>query len=164
MVRDLNLEVKFRRALPGEIPLLADLATASWKSAIHTNMQEANFDNRLFAYFLDFCINNSENIIVAEWQDRCVGWGAYVDSSDYISDLWIAPDYQGKKIGSALLQCLIKIIILNGNETVKIGTYACNDRAVSFYKKMGFKVYQTELEYSPIMKQKIAKVRLVLQL
>ena len=160
---NITSEITFRRAMPGEMHLLAGLAVASWRSAINTDDQSCGFEKNLYSHFLDFCLNNYSSIIVAEQGGCRLGWGAYLPDSNYISDLWVAPAHQGKSIGSKLLQNMVNIIVLSGYERIKIGTYANNESAIAFYKKMGFVEYLTELEYSPLLHYEILKTSLILK-
>ena len=85
-------------------------------------------------------------ILVAELDDQIVGfidyyilpsiWEKWNEAT--INNLFIHKDYQGKGIGSRLLEEVIKRTDKVGIVELHVGTEKDNERAISLYKKHGF--------------------------
>ena len=85
-------------------------------------------------------------ILVAELDDQIVGfidyyilpsiWEKWNEAT--INNLFIHKDYQGKGIGSRLLEEVIKRTDEIGIVELHVGTEKDNERAISLYKKHGF--------------------------
>jgi ribosomal-protein-alanine N-acetyltransferase len=75
------------------------------------------------------------------------GWGARdnYDAAgsggelDYISDLWVDPNTQGKGIGSALLNELMDRMRADGLTRARIEVAQANLRAIDLYVRQGFR-------------------------
>ncbi len=57
--------------------------------------------------FLSYPATAKGEVIVAEVDGGIVGWIAREEHPDNISDLWVAPAFQGRGIGSRLLQHVV---------------------------------------------------------
>ena len=75
----------------------------------------------------------SDVLIVAtdDTDGKLVGFAALID--DVLAALFILPDWQGRGIGTRLLELVRKL-----RKNLCLTVYACNHRAVSFYLKHGF--------------------------
>ncbi|MFS8045040.1 GNAT family N-acetyltransferase [Rhizobium sp. BR 314] len=89
-----------------------------------------------------------------------VGWIAREEHPDNISDLWVAPAFQGRGIGSRLLQHLVGSMELEGIATQKIDTLASNAPAIGLYQKHGFKIVWQGDEFDAALSINLTKVHL----
>lgn len=62
------------------------------------------------------------------------------DQSGLIANFGVLPDYQHRKIGSALLASGIETLRNKGCKTIKLGVDTKNEKALGLYKKFGFYV------------------------
>ena len=75
------------------------------------------------------------------------GWGARDNYQapgggaplDYISDLWVSPDAQGRGIGSAILNELMDRMRAEGLKRAQIEVAQANLRALDLYVRQGFR-------------------------
>ncbi len=58
----------------------------------------------------------------------------------YLEDLFVLPDYRGRRIGKALLTYLAQIAIARGCGRLEWSVLDWNEPAIGFYKRMGAKV------------------------
>lgn len=70
-----------------------------------------------------------------------------------IERIYVHPDYQGRKIGSAMLQEIKKIAVKNAKEFLWLGVWEHNTGAVRFYERAGFTKFGTHPYYIGTDKQ-----------
>ncbi|MFB9951029.1 GNAT family N-acetyltransferase [Rhizobium puerariae] len=110
--------------------------------------------------FAVFPSQGGAGIYVAELDGQIVGWGARENASNYVSDLWVHPDRQGRGIGRSLLLHLCDLIESEGLATVRLDTHARNSGAIRLYERCGFVITWRGLEYSDSMGVDLEKVHL----
>lgn len=108
------------------------------------------FDLRTSVEWINFspeqtqiALKNSVLDIVAYDQEKAVGMGRIVGDGAiycYVQDVVIHPNYQGKGIGSTILNKLIEKVAQNleDGERMSLGLVAAQGKE-SFYRKFGFK-------------------------
>jgi len=82
--------------------------------------------------------------IVVKDQDKIIGTGTIV--GNYISKIYIKPDYHGRGIGKLIMKCLEKKARSNGIKTIFL---ASNLSAEKFYKKLGYETQGNKDESTP---------------
>ncbi len=75
--------------------------------------------------------------LVAEYQNKIIGWGAAEIIKNEIIALYVHTDYQHKGIGKSFYRLLMKQ--LNTKENIIIYAVLGNEKAINFYDKNGFK-------------------------
>ncbi|WET75983.1 MULTISPECIES: GNAT family N-acetyltransferase [Rhizobium] len=110
-----------------------------------------------FAAFPD---ETKGEIFVAELAGVIVGWGAREGERNYVSDLWVHPDCQGKGVGQALLLHLCELMATEGLATVRLETHARNERAIRLYERCGFSTIWHGVEFSKSMGVPLEKVHM----
>lgn len=80
----------------------------------------------------DVYLPSSESYVATDPDGTVVGFMSLVD--DEVAALFVEPSRQGSGIGRALLERA-----QSTRETLTLGVYAANDRAVSFYLDNGFR-------------------------
>lgn len=83
---------------------------------------------------------------------RIVGFVSCLEHQ--IAALFVAPDCQGKRVGSALLAHA-----LNGREVATLNVYAANVRAQHFYERHGFQVTGDGVDDATGMKEYFMEYR-----
>ena len=149
---------------------VAQIGFDAWKSnRIHQSWFEPTVETRVEDGFLTFAGRPDAEVVVAVAENQVIGWGARDSREhpgdrsrgwDYISDIWIAPHWQGKGVGSALIGELIARMCVENLGVASIETDASNDRALSLYKKLGFTEVWQGTDLSPSLGLDQAKVRL----
>jgi len=84
---------------------------------------------------------------VAEQDGEIVGFAVYffayytwVGKSLYLDDLYVKPQFRGKKVGSMLLKHLFELAAKEGCKRVRWQVLDWNAYAIGFYKKHGAKI------------------------
>ena len=97
--------IAIRPATSAEAQDLAEIGLAAWEKAIRVWGEDADRlrENAKEAYY-DFCTRCWPDILVAEWDGDLAGWGSCEKADDFITDLWVLPEFQGRGIGTALLE------------------------------------------------------------
>lgn len=86
-----------------------------------------------FGYFID------EHLIgFCEWRD--------VDQETiFLNNIYVDDNYKGLKIGSELISHGFNLAMRLNKRSMKLDVYTTNDRALKWYRKLGF--YQTNISY-----------------
>lgn len=132
----------------------------AWEIAARDIELSSDSRQTLEAKFLRDLHENADAVLVAEVSGTICGWGARIPHSNYISDLWINPPYQGQGIGGRILDALMAQILLDGFTEAEIGAHADNFPAIGLYEKAGFRVYERGKEWSESFGRDVEKVRM----
>lgn len=149
---------------------VARIGFEAWKSnRVHQSWFEPTVETRVEDGFLTFAARPDAEVVVAVTAGNIIGWGARDSREhpgdrsrgwDYVSDIWIAPHWQGKGVGSALIGELLARMRFENLGVASIETDASNDAALSLYRKLGFTEVWQGTEFSPSLGLDQAKVRL----
>lgn len=139
---------------------------AAWaaSNAFEDSYRDSAVTDRVKHEFAIFPDETTGEIFVAELDGGIVGWSARENVPNYISDLWVHPDHQGKGIGKALLLHLCELMKGEGLETARLDTHAKNSGAIRLYERCGFKIIWHGIEFSKSMGVPLEKVHLQKQL
>lgn len=151
--------ITVRKARPGEGRALGAIGFAAWADSQFAVNDAGRVDRR--ALLIDFeklGQEQPETILLAEVEGRLAGWGAREDRDQRISDLWVAPDFQGRGVGTALLGALEAEIALLGLAMAELETLAANTKAIRFYERHGFVVAWRGEKFSNSLGYAIDKV------
>lgn len=149
---------------------VARIGFEAWKSnRIHQSWFAPAVETRVEDGFLTFASRPDAEVVVAVAAGEIIGWGARDSREhpgdrsrgwDYISDIWIAPRWQGKGVGSVLIGELLARMRFENLGVVSIETDASNETALSLYKKLGFSEIWQGTDFSPSLGLDHIKVRL----
>lgn len=133
--------ITIRPAAAAEHETLAAIGLAAWMAGIAPHVPDAarrsmQADNR----FRPFLESAGARVLVAEIAGRPVALGACEDGDDRISDVWVAPDCQGRGVGSALVRALEAEIAARGYREARIEALTANARAIGVYRRIGYRV------------------------
>lgn len=150
-----------RPANESDASALAEVGLAAWAGSEFA-INDAGRVNRdaLLAEFLRFAKTEWQTVRVAEVAGRVVGWGAREFSDQRISDLWVAPVYQGRGLGSLLLRHLEEEVRYSGFRVLELETLATNQGAIRFYERNGFGISSRFSKFTPALGYSIDKVKL----
>ncbi|WP_327787012.1 GNAT family N-acetyltransferase [Agrobacterium rubi] len=135
---------------------------AAWtsSSAFEDAYLDAVVIERVRRDFEVFAQETQCDIALAEIDGTLAGWGARAGEPDYISDIWIDPDWQGKGIGRALVKHFIDEMHASGIPIARIATHAKNINAIKLYERCGFRIVWRGTQWSESMQVDLQKVRL----
>ncbi|MBU2484050.1 MAG: GNAT family N-acetyltransferase [Alphaproteobacteria bacterium] len=154
--------LSIRPANSAEAQDLARIGLAAWEKAIRVWGEDADRlrDNAREAYY-DFCTRCWPDILVAEWDGELAGWGSCEKADDFITDLWVLPEYKGRGIGTALLDKIESGIRQRGYSAARLDTHARNIGAIRLYKRLGYRVKTYFVTYSEPLDEDIDKVEMI---
>lgn len=132
-------EVQLRPARTSDALQIGAVGFAAWCKGIGVHVSSEAHTRIDPDVFSAFARNKSEQIIVAECSGAVIGFAATEDGDNYISDLWVAPDFEGRGAGTALLSAVEDVIAGRGYSTAEVEVLAENARALTLYRRLGYK-------------------------
>ncbi|WEX86061.1 GNAT family N-acetyltransferase [Sinorhizobium garamanticum] len=150
-----------RPALLEEIDALADIGLSAWLKGIKP-LVSAQVAAKIAASnpFLPFLRELGSRVLVAEIDSEPAGLGASEREDDTISDIWIAPTFEGRGAGSALIGALEAEIAARGYAEAHIHVAAMNERALRLYQHLGYRQLWREVLFDPILENNLEKIGL----
>ncbi len=107
------------------------------------------------AYFRS-CIEEDDQVtFVAESENKTVGYltGGPAEFFSWrpikrseLSTLYVQPNFRNRRVGTALCEAFIAWSKERGCVRISVKSYASNQRAIAFYKRVGFAPYDLEME------------------
>jgi ribosomal-protein-alanine N-acetyltransferase len=110
--------------------------------------------------FLPFLQAQGPRVLVAELDGEAAGLGACEGGDDTISDVWVAPAFEGRGAGTALIRALEGEIALRGFAVAKIEAAAANTRALGLYRHLGYRDAWRDSYLDPILQVELEKIGL----
>jgi [ribosomal protein S18]-alanine N-acetyltransferase len=150
-----------RPALPDEANVLARIGLAAWRKGIEPLVPEhVSLKIERSNPFLPFLQELGSRALVAEIDGEPAGLGACEHADDTISDVWIAPAFEGRGAGSALIRALEAEIAGRGYAAVQIQVAALNARAFQLYQHLGYRRLWRKVLFDPILEIELEKIGL----
>ncbi|MDM9645276.1 GNAT family N-acetyltransferase [Rhizobium sp. S163] len=142
--------------------LVGEVGFAAWKSsdAFKGSDLAVEISERVRHEFSIFAESTSGDVHVAELDGVVAGWAARDGARDYVSDLWVHPDHQGRGVGRALVLHVLELISADGHPLARIDTHASNTGAVRLYERCGFAIVWRGIEFSKSMGIDLEKVHM----
>ena len=132
--------IHIRPARMVELDRLAAIGLAAWQRGIAPLVPGPVWNwVRAANPFRPFLRHRRDAVSVAELGGEPVGIAARDDDGDYISDLWVAPQYEGRGVGSALLLSLEETIARSGHGAARLEVLTSNVRAFALYRRRGYR-------------------------
>lgn len=150
-----------RPALPQEKDTLAEIGLSAWLKGIRP-LVSAQVGAKIGASnpFLPFLQELGTRVLVAEIDGKPAGLGACERDDDTISDVWVAPAFEGRGVGSAVIGRLEADIAGRGYAEAHIHVAAANERALRLYRHLGYRELWREVLYDPILESNLEKIGL----
>ena len=77
---------------------------------------------------------------MAECDGRVIGFAGTEEGDNYMSDLWVSPDFEGRGIGARLVAALERVIAERGYDSAEIEVLTANARALQLYARLGYQI------------------------
>jgi ribosomal protein S18 acetylase RimI-like enzyme len=125
----------------------------SWQEAYSSFIPKTDLDNYLDkTYSIELLKEASKNkdfiCYVAEINNIVCGWLKLYISKDenrfYLSSIYVLPEYQKLKIGLQFYTLACEEATKLGFKEIYIGVMVQNDRALHWYKKLGFDFFEEQ--------------------
>ncbi|MEI2296725.1 GNAT family N-acetyltransferase [Ensifer sp. MJa1] len=153
--------IEVRPARPDDLQELSNIGLASWRKGI-LPLVNADVAARIEASnpFIPFLREQGANILVAEANGALAGLGASEHGDNHISDIWVAPEHEGKGVGSALVGALEQQFRARGFREATIRVSADNARALGLYLRLGYHERWRGFDHDPILGVTLEKIEL----
>ena len=79
---------------------------------------------------------------------------------NYISDVWVAPDHEGRGVATALIAAVEAVIRARGFDCFEIEVLTANERALRLYRHLGYEVTWQGCRDDLALAQELPKTRL----
>ncbi|WP_454745528.1 N-acetyltransferase family protein [Ciceribacter selenitireducens] len=152
--------IQIRPMTEADADRVGKVGFAAWAANPVLNDFGTDMPDRVRSAFRDFADTGSKVILVAESDGEIIGWTARDGEADYVSDLWVDPDHQGRGAGRALLEHVFSVMRREGIERARIATHARNVAAIRLYERCGFVLVWRGMERSEAMQMDVEKVHL----
>jgi [ribosomal protein S18]-alanine N-acetyltransferase len=154
--------LKIREMTVADHQVVGEVGFAAWKSSdAFKGMDLApEVIERTREAYDSFAPQTQAEVWIAELDGEVVGWCARDGAPNYISDVWIRPDHQGRGIGRALVEHVSERIAAEGHATATIHSHARNAAAIRLYERCGFSIVWRGIEPSKSMGMDLEKVHL----
>lgn len=148
--------MKIRIAKPGDAELLADLSRKTFYDTFSETNSKANMDKFMNEVFTKEAlikeVGADNNIfLLAEDEEKVLGYarirehnippGLNTTNAIEIARLYAIKESIGKGVGKMLMQACINIAALKKADTLWLGVWEKNERAIHFYKQWGFEKF-----------------------
>lgn len=156
--------IAVRNAREEDVPALVEIGVRAWEQAVVGVADPQVRRDYARNAFQQFLARHWLRVSVAEFDGALAGWASREALDDEITDLWIDPSQQKKRLGSALLGAMEAEIVAAGFEAARLQTHARNVAAVGFFQKHGYAVNWLSLDYSERLDRDVESVGLRRQL
>lgn len=145
------MSVAIRDATPDDAPAIALIHVEGWQTTYRGLLPDSFLDGLDVAARTDYwrrpltAPTAGWYLIVAENDNEVVGFGCAGPAGGEpstgcdggINALYVRPSHRGKRIGEKLLAALFERLRRDGRKTVALWVLVGNDRAESFYRRLG---------------------------
>ncbi|NDP28316.1 MAG: GNAT family N-acetyltransferase [Flavobacterium sp.] len=134
------------------IPIIQEIAHTTWPNAYGSILSNAQLDYMLDLMYSEESLlqqlNTKRLFFLAYEDDVCLGFTScennYLNNKvTRIHKIYILPEAQGKGVGKLLIDKVITLAKENQSEVISLNVNKFN-KAVSFYKKVGFEIVAEE--------------------
>ncbi len=144
--------ITISQATSKDIPIIQEIAHKTWPITYGSILSKAQLD-----YMMDLMYSDSSLLeqlktkplfFLAYEDDVCLGFTSCENNYQNnkvtrLHKIYILPEAQGKGVGKALIEKVIGIAKENQSEVISLNVNKFN-KAVSFYKKIGFEIASEE--------------------
>jgi ribosomal protein S18 acetylase RimI-like enzyme len=144
--------ITISQATSKDIPIIQEIAHKTWPIAYGSILSKAQLDYMLDLMYSDESLleqfKTKPLFFLAYEDDVCLGFTSCENNYQNnkvtrLHKIYILPEAQGKGVGKALIEKVIAIAKENQSEVISLNVNKFN-KAVSFYKKLGFVVASEE--------------------
>jgi ribosomal protein S18 acetylase RimI-like enzyme len=145
--------MNFRKLQEKDFNDVRNILKSSWHEAYSTFIPQDDLD-----FFIDKTyseielkkiFDNPDYIcFVSESKEKVCGWlKLNINKSEnrfYLSSIYVLPEFQKNKIGERFYEITCNEAVKNGFNEIYIGVMIQNERALNWYKKLGFIFYKED--------------------
>ena len=132
------------------IPIIQQIAYSSWAVAYKDILSQSQIDYMLEEFYCNSSLQKqieeqAHQFILLSDDEKTIGFASYslkkeLEKSYQLNKIYINPASQGKGSGKLLIAYIINEIKLLDAKSLQLNVNRHNEKAIAFYKKLGFKV------------------------
>jgi ribosomal protein S18 acetylase RimI-like enzyme len=150
--------ITIRRADIIDAPVIADIGSRSFYDAFAGSNTPENIQNYLAEKFsvqhITEEISNPDSEFFIAYSDNVpCGYMKLINNplpeqirefnSLELQRIYVLKEYYSMKIGKEMMKLAVDIAVMEGYDSIWLGVWQLNHRAVEFYKKWGFEIFGT---------------------
>lgn len=144
--------ITISQATSKDIPIIQEIAHKTWPITYGSILSKAQLDYMLDLMYSDASLleqlKTKPLFFLAYEDDVCLGFTScennYLNKNvTRLHKIYILPEAQGKGVGKLLIEKVIALAKENQSEVISLNVNKFN-KAVSFYKKIGFEIVAEE--------------------
>ncbi|MDK2822707.1 MAG: [ribosomal protein S18]-alanine N-acetyltransferase [Clostridia bacterium] len=130
---EISSKVLLRKMELGDVPQVVEIEKLSFPTPWSPYAFSCEILDNNFAYYLV--------VIPKDDQDKIIGYGGMwvILDEAHITNIAIAPEHRGKRLGEILLQNLMEMALKKGAERITLEVRVSNTSARKLYERLGFK-------------------------
>jgi ribosomal-protein-alanine N-acetyltransferase len=129
-----------RPARPSDAGEIGRVGHAAWLKGIGVHVGPDAHARITPATFALFATTRCAEILVAEIGGALAGFAGTELGDNYISDVWVSPDHEGRGVATALIAAVEAVIRARGYDTCEIEVLTANERALRLYRHLGYEI------------------------
>ena len=148
----------------GDIQPATQSGLAAWVSTIAPVLTDFNASDLLriedaFRQFLQANLlrSDDDHLMIGDLGGQIVGFYNLERDNGQLTDLWIAPQWQGQGIATAMMHDAKCAAMSLGQAELCLEVIVQNGRAMRFYRKEGFAEYGRKMVLDPILGRTVEK-------
>jgi diamine N-acetyltransferase len=142
--------IQIIKATTGDLNIINDIARKTWPIAYGEILSEAQLNYMLDSFYSEEALRtniaNGHDFILAKEDDMVLGFASFENNyqnraKTKIHKIYMLPESQGKGMGKLLIDSIEKFAVTSGSNCLILNVNRFN-KAIGFYKKMGFEIIQ----------------------
>lgn len=99
----------------------------------------------------------TDQLFLADLGGQIIGFYNLDCKAADLTDLWVGPQWHGQGIASSLMRHAKDRAEAMGVKSLKLEVLDGNNRAIAFYRKMGFEEVERVRKFDPLLRQDLVK-------
>lgn len=153
-------EVTVRPARASDARAIGAVGHAAWLKGIGVHVGPEAHARITPATFALFVTVHRGEILVAEIGGAVAGFACTELGDNYISDVWVSPDQEGRGVATALIAAVEAVIRTRGFDGFEIEVLSANHRALRLYRHLGYRTVWEGSRDDPALALELPKTRL----
>jgi len=149
-LQNINTSIVIRPATVNDIPTIQSIVEVTWPIAYSEIVSSRQLNYMINLWYSSSSLEEQmylgRKFFVAEMQEEVIGFAAYKEEAHQgvykLDRLYVLPNNQQLGLGKSLLMKVVSEVIELGGKEIILQVHRKN-KAVCFYKKMGFEIKQS---------------------
>lgn len=153
-------DILIRPARISDAGKIGDVGHAAWLKGIGVHVGPDAHERITPSTYAMFVTTRFGEIVVAEVGGEIAGFAGTELGDNYISDVWVSPDHEGRGVATALIAAMEAVIAGRGYDCAEIEVLSANVRALRLYRHVGYEVVWEGSRDDEVLALELHKTRL----